>query len=106
MLYFTVNLNWKKSKALLQTEQKKKDNKYRTIIAYISSYPCNDNNNNVFSELRTEKKYDYFSLIVLTTTLNKTVIITYTWIKKSKSRAYQNWFELHTVKSRAVDCLG
>jgi len=47
------------------------------FIAYISSYPCNDDNNNVFSELRTEKKYDFFSLIVLTPTLNNPVI-TYT----------------------------
>jgi len=30
------------------------------FIAYISSYPCNDDNNNVFSELRTEKSMIFY----------------------------------------------
>merc|ERR1712228_30099 len=56
-------------KTMLQTDKKKMTNTV-PFIAYISSYPCNDDNNNVFSELRTEKKYDFlfFSLIVLTNT--------------------------------------
>ena len=45
-------------KTLLQTDKKMTNTV--PFIAYISSYPCNDDNNNVFSELRTEKSTIFF----------------------------------------------
>jgi len=62
-------------KTLLQTDKKMTNTV--PFIAYISSYPCNDDNNNVFSELRTEKSTIFFTLIVLTTTLNNPVTTYY-----------------------------